>query len=134
MKEAVSAPPLAADDLFAGILAALVVSNRPEIRSSRSALHRAFYDATRRPEIASELGAVAALVDFDPLYGVSPWLDRALTEAQRDLLVNFPNPSYDRIDIRLEVPEAEEILNSLNIKRALLSFADAFWSNLKVTA
>ena len=52
-------------------------------------------------------------VDFDPLYGLSGWLDRALTTAQRDLLISFPNPSYDQIEIRYRPEEATRVLNRI---------------------
>jgi hypothetical protein len=65
-------------------------------------------------------------VDYDPLYGLSGWFDRALTRAQRDLLIRFPNPSYDLIEIGVKKDEGEEILSNLGNKKLFFELADLF--------
>src|SRR5262245_49812553 len=99
---------LAPDAFFAGMLAGLASIGRSELTGSRSDLHKAFYAAVNK--CGRTLGLEAEQIDYDPLYGVSPWFDRALTRAQRDLLVNFPNPTYERIEICYETDEALEVL------------------------
>ncbi|HLG56916.1 MAG TPA: hypothetical protein VI485_16375 [Vicinamibacterales bacterium] len=121
---------LTADDFFAGFLAALAISRRPVLNGSRTALNRAFYRAIQDP-VARFVDLDALNVDYDPLYGLSPWFDRELTRAQRDLLVGFPNPSYATVEIKLGSDEAEELLAELGHRDQFLQFALVFLNNLK---
>ena len=119
-----------ADDFFAGFLAALTVSRHSHLVGSRTALNRAFYKAIQSPE-ASFVDLNALDVDFDPLYGLSPWFDKELTRAQRDLLVSFPNPTYAAVEIKFEPQEAQELLNELGFGEQFVRLAQLFVENLK---
>lgn len=119
---------LAPDAFFAGVLAGLTSIGQTALTGSRSDLHRAFYAAVGK--CGKSLGLETAEVDFDPLYGVSPWFDRALTRAQRDLLVNFPNPTYERIEICFEKDEANEVLRETGYPDQFVEFAKALAAGL----
>jgi hypothetical protein len=121
---------LTADDFFAGFLAALTVSSQPVLRGSRTRLNRAFYSAIQDPA-ARFVDLDALNVDYDPLYGLSPWFDKELTRAQRDLLVGFPNPNYATIEIKLGPDEAEELLAELGHRDQFLQLARVFLANLQ---
>src|SRR2546430_10760115 len=119
---------LTADDFFAGFLAALTVSSQPVLTGSRTTLNRAFYKAIQDP-VARFVDLDALNVDYDPLYGLSPWFDKELTRAQRDLLVGFPNPNYATVEIKLGSDEAEELLSELGHRDQFLQLARVFLDN-----
>lgn len=97
------------DKYFAGFLAGLKLVHPERLTGNRTAFNRAFYTAVNSP--SGQFFQKAALdIDFDPLYGVSPWFERQLTRAQSDLLISFPNPSYSAVDIKLNGEQAERLL------------------------
>ena len=120
---------LNAEDFFRGLIAALGVHGQNRLGASQPDFHRAFHriiKELRRPEVRNELTVDLLGVDYDPLYGLSGWFDRALTRAQRDLLVSFPNPSYDLIEIAVKKDEGEKILSQLGHEGLFLRLADLF--------
>jgi hypothetical protein len=119
-----------ADDFFAGFLAGLTVSRSSQLVGSRTALNRAFYKTIQDP-VARFADLEALDVDFDPLYGLSPWFDKELTRAQRDLLISFPNPTYAAVEIKLEHQEAEDLLGELGCRDQFVRLAELFVENLK---
>ena len=103
---------LSPDTFFLGFLAAVALEKRV-LQGTRSDLHQAFYEAISKAEESKFIRAEDLDIDFDPLYEVSPWFDHALTRAQRDLIVSFPNPSYERIQISFDPEEASGILDKI---------------------
>lgn len=122
--------PLSSDDFMTGFLAALAALGRTDIAATRSELHQAFLAAIQDPTVAAFVDREELEIDYDPLYGTSPWLDRALTQAQSDLLVEFPNPTYHRVKIKLDTREAEEELAEVGDGDQFSRLAEAFWSAL----
>jgi hypothetical protein len=120
---------LGADDFFRGLIAALGVRKYDELNATQSDLHRAFHQVIEKlqdPEVKKKVDVNLVNVDYDSLYGLSGWFDRALTRAQRDLLISFPNPSYDLIKIGIKKDEGEKILSRLGNKDLFLKLADLF--------
>jgi hypothetical protein len=113
------------DDFFGGFLAALTLTlPQPQLSGTRTQMNRAFYRALKSGT-AFDLRQLE--IDYDPVYGLSPWFDRALTRAQRDMLVTFPNPSYETVAIQIDRTEAEEMLNDTGKHRdAYLELAKKF--------
>jgi hypothetical protein len=107
---------MTSNELFRGLLAA-VSARKQELPGDHDAIHRAFFQVlqeVRRPEVQERLELEDLIeIDFDPLYGQSNWFDRALTRAQRDQIISFPNPSYDTIRIRYDENARSRILNRL---------------------
>jgi hypothetical protein len=129
MAEANPAREFTADEFFTGFLAAVALQ-RSALEGKRSDLHRAFNRAIHG-EAGKAFGAVERFaIDYDPLYGLSPWFDRALTRAQRDLLLDFSNPSYKKVVLRLTHEEGERRLGSLGMPDAFKKLAAAFLGEL----
>jgi hypothetical protein len=124
-------PKMTSDRFFAGFLAGIKLAMRDRLPGSRLALNRAFCDVMNGPE--GKFARAADLsIDFDPLYGVSPWFERALTRAQRDLLVSFPNPTYAIVEIKLNEEQAKKMLDLTGNKDQFIALAKAFVSKIKV--
>jgi hypothetical protein len=107
---------LTADQMFRGLMAAVAKDGPTMLNGTRPQIHRAFrkvLDAVREKRLSAPLDVETFDIDFDPLYGQSSWLDRALTRAQRGRVISFPNPTYERMQVRFESIEAEEILDEL---------------------
>lgn len=124
---------LGANDFLHGFLSALAVLGHTDLSSNSTSLHRAFGSVLKKldhPATRKWLNVDSIDVDFDPLYGMSPWFDRALTRAQRDMLISFPNPSYDRLEIRFGKDEAEQKLKAFGRRSELLELAREFTKNL----
>ena len=120
---------LSANDFLRGLLAALAAKKQNFLSANQSELHRAFHKVLkqlRSPHFSKTLSVDVLDVDYDPLYGLSGWLDRALTSAQRDLLISFPNPSYDRIDIRFGQAEGRRIVEALGSPDTFFELAESF--------
>lgn len=132
-----TATTMTSDRFFAGFLAALrsisedEASSTSRITVNRVALNRAFYRTICGQE--GEFVDQADLsIDYDPLYGVSPWFERALTRAQRDLLISFPNPTYSAIEIKLTRDQADRLLEITGHRNEFLTLATAFVRNVSV--
>jgi len=123
-----SAASLGGDRFFTGFLAGLKVVHPERLLADRRALNKAFYSAISKSE--GPFSALDLQVDYDPLYGVSPWFERQLTRAQRDLLISFPNPSYSVVDVKLNNEQAEKLLDRIGARAAFIALAEQFVSNL----
>lgn len=124
---------LTADDLLRGLLAALVVNESKEVPGTRPEIHRAFYrvlNSVRQAPLADQIEVNLDDVDFDPLYGQSRWLDRALTRAQRGRVVCFPNPTYERMEVLFGKDEAAAILEGLQAREPFIELARLFAGHL----
>jgi hypothetical protein len=125
---------MTSNELFRGLLAA-VSARRPELPGDHDAIHGAFYQVlkeVRKPEVRASLEVEDLIeIDFDPLYGQSGWFDRALTRAQRDQIISFPNPSYDRICIRYDAHSRSAVLDRLGSIPMIEHLADIFVSHLE---
>ena len=104
------AATLSARRFAEGLLAGLAVNNQRQIPASQLQLHRAFRTVLKNADECHGLHVDVSDVDYDPLYGLSGWLDEFLARAQRDLLISSPNPSYGRIEIKVSPSEGEQIL------------------------
>lgn len=127
---------LSADDFLYGIIAALSVNEYKRISATQHGLHYAFYKVLKKldePEFKNVIDVDLSKIDFDPLYGLSRWFDRALTRAKRDFLVRFPNPSYNLIDISIGKSESEKMLSGLGSKEAFLKLATLFHHEIAVS-
>jgi hypothetical protein len=123
------AATLTGDRFFAGLLAGIRLIEPNRLTGSRIALNRAFYKAIHGPEGAF-VDKKRLAIDYDPLYGVSPWFERALTRAQRDLLISFPNPTYAAVEIKLSEPQAGKLLELTGYRDEFVALAKAFLSNV----
>jgi hypothetical protein len=125
---------MTSNELFRGLLAA-VSARKQDLPGDHNAIHRAFFQVlqeVRKPEIQKQLAVEDLIeIDFDPLYGQRGWFDKALTRAQRDQIISFPNPSYDRISIRYDDNARSAILNKLGSAAALKHLADIFVDHLE---
>lgn len=136
MTTAQVAPPskIDADQFVHGLLAGLARNaDRRVLNANHSKLHRAFkgvLELLKTPEFKSALDIDHLHIDFDLLYGLSSWFDRALTRAQRDLLIGFANPSYDRLQILIEPDEAEEDLRQMVHRDLFEKLAEKFWTDI----
>ena len=119
--------------LFRGLLAALAAGDHTVLKAGQTAFHRAFYRVVQ--ELQSGRVSLPERidfreVDFDPLYGLSGWLDLALTRAQRDSLVSFANPSYRRIEIRYTRHEGQRQLRASAMRQPLEELSAIFLREL----
>jgi hypothetical protein len=124
---------LTADDLLRGLLAALVVNESKDVSGTRPEIHRAFYRVLKsvgQAPLAHQIEVNLDDVDFDPLYGQSRWLDRALTRAQRGRVVSFPNPTYELMQVQFGREEAAAILEDLRAREPFIELARLFASQL----
>jgi hypothetical protein len=131
--EAMTKQMLNLNDFLRGLLAALAARGNKSVLANQFDVHRAFYRVVRDIQTRPTRPLQVDLIDFDydPLYGLSGWLDRALTNAQRDLLISFPNPSYERLEIRYEPDEGRQILAALGNQDEFLALADGFAADLR---
>lgn len=124
---------ISADDFLRGLLAALAVSGRKVLNATQPEIHRAFYRVVselKKPELRATLNVDLFDVDYDPLYGQSRWFDRALTRAQRNLLISFPNPTYEKMQVKYGEQAGNQILNDLGARVAFAKLADLFYQEL----
>lgn len=124
---------MTAEAFLRGLLAALVVQNHPVLKARQATFHRAFHRVVEEATSGRiELPQTVDFreVDFDPLYGLSGWLDLALTRAQRDSIVNFPNPSYGRLEIRYNKAEGQRQLAASGMKKPLVKLSGVFFKAL----
>jgi hypothetical protein len=128
---------MTANEFFRALLAALAVKNRKTLPANHSDVHRAFFQVlreVRKPEVQRQLQIEDLIdIDYDPLYGQSRWFDRALTRAQRDRLVSFPNPSYDTLNIKYEPERGRAVLEGIESHEAIENLADIFANELSGT-
>ena len=124
------------DRFFAGLIAAIRTLSEDleptatsRITGNRVSLNRAFYRAISGPA-GHFVNRKQLAIDYDPLYGVSPWFERALTRAQRDLLISFPNPTYAAVEIKLKKDQAEQLLDMTGHRDQFLALAKAFMTNM----
>lgn len=126
---------MTSNEFFRGLLAALVVEHKNTLQADHAKIHRAFYDVLQeiqKPETQKELDIEDSVdIDYDPLYGQSAWFDRALTRAQRDHIISFPNPSYDAINIKYDRATGLALLEELGPLQSMKRLADVFLSSLK---
>lgn len=117
---------LSAREFAEGLLAGLAVSHQKEISANQLRLHKAFLQVLKEVESTRALDVDFSDVDYDPLYGLSGWLDEFLARAQRDLLISSPNPSYGRIVIKVTPAEGAEILAHYSDGAAIKRFSERF--------
>ena len=134
MAEVVSvSKQISADQFFRGLLAALAVSKVSHLKAGQPEIHKAFHKVMReleRPEVQRVLDVDLQDVDYDPLYRLSGWLDNALTWAQRDLIITFPNPSYDDIVLKYRDDEGNRVLAELGSRQTFMELAKIFEEEL----
>lgn len=115
-----------AEALFAGLAA----DHHTEIKATQLQLHKAFRTLMNEVEVRHDLTVDLSEVDYDPLYGLSGWLDEFLARAQRDLMIGSPNPSYGRIDIKVSPREGEEMLAPYTSRTLLQDLSRRFYRQL----
>jgi hypothetical protein len=126
---------MTSNEFFRGLLAALAVEQRNTLQADHARIHHAFNDVLQeiqKPEIERELDIEdSADIDYDPLYGQSAWFDRALTRAQRDHIISFPNPSYNTINIKYDQDAGTALLQRLGPSQTMKRLADVFFSSVE---
>lgn len=128
------AATVTAETVFRGLLAALAADGHSPLKAGQASFHRAFYRVIEEVKSGRvPLPVDLREVDFDPLYGLSGWLDLALTRAQRDALVSFANPSYKRIEIRYDKRQGERQLTALGMRQPLKQLSTIFLRELGST-
>jgi hypothetical protein len=125
---------MTSNELFRGLLAAIAV-RKEDLPGDHSAMHKAFFEVLqeiRKPEVQDQLRIEDLFeIDFDPLYGQSGWFDKALTRAQRDQIVSFPNPSYAKIKITYDKSAGEAMLSKIGSSSTIQRLADIFIHELE---
>lgn len=125
---------MTSNELFRGLLAA-VSAQKSDLPGNHSAIHRAFFQVlkeVRKPEVQEQLDLEDFIdIDYDPLYGQSAWFDKALTRAQRDHIVSFPNPSYDKISIKFGPEARSAVLEGLRSRNTIERLANIFVGELE---
>ena len=124
---------LTADQLFRGLMAAIAKTGSTTLQGTRPQIHRAFrkvLDALQESRFSERLNVDTFDIDFDPLYGQSSWLDRTLARAQRGRVISFPNPTYQRMQVKFDETEAAEILEELGGGGPFEELARVFTSEL----
>ena len=125
---------MTATEFFRGLLAALAVKDRTLLPASHAHIHRAFFRVLRDirgPEIRDQLEIDDLIeIDYDPLYGQSRWFDRALSRAQRDHIISFPNPMYDTMQIKYDPATGKVVLDRLESRGVIERLADVFAAQL----
>lgn len=116
--------------LAEALLAGLVADRQTEIIATQRQLHRAFRNVLKEVGNTDSLDVDLTEIDYDPLYGLSGWLDEFLARAQRDLMISAPNPSYGRIEIRVTPVEAEQLLAQYPNRAALEVLSKHFYEQL----
>lgn len=123
------------DRFFAGFLAGLrIIIDTPLsgaciLRGKPLTFNHVFSQTINGP--AGEFVDCKGLgIDYDPLYNVSPWFDRALTRAERNLLIRISGPWYDAIEIAFDKDQAEQLLAMTEQPRDILTLAKTFLSAL----
>src|SRR5260370_41828128 len=106
---------LTPEQFFEGLLAAIRLK-KDVIEGEPTDVHRAFYRVLKELPKGQVLDVDLFEVDYDPLYGQSGWFDRALTTAQRDSILSFANPSYNKIIIKFKEEESKAIIHSIGAK------------------
>jgi hypothetical protein len=126
---------MTSNEFFRGLLAALAATGQKDLPANHAEIHRAFYQVLRvvqSPETRKQLDIEDLIdIDYDPLYGQSGWFDRALTRAQRDHIISFPNPSYDTISIKYDPDSSREVLQRLRSRPTIERLAQIFLNELK---
>lgn len=125
---------ITAQEFAEGLLAGLAAAHHQEIDATQGQLHKAFRQVVRAAKETQGLSVDLSEIDYDPLYGVSGWLDEFLARAQRDLIISRPNPSYSRIEITLTPEDVEEFLERLPNRSAITTLSDMFWERINPTA
>lgn len=122
---------ITAEQFFQGLVAALRLQKTDGlIEGEPTQVHRAFYRVVKELRTSGVLDVDLFEVDYDPLYGQSGWFDRALTTAQRDAILGFPNPSYKKILIKYDSAEGATILDGLGARDEFVRLANVFTSSL----
>lgn len=121
---------ISAQQFAEGLLAGLAAGARTEIRATQPRLHRAFLRVAQAAK-EQHIPVNIAEFDYDPLYGLSRWLDKFLARAQRDLMITTPNPSYARIQIMFTPSEGKRMLKSIPNGDAFSNLSSRFWEELK---
>jgi len=122
---------LTAREFAEALIVGLAAEGQSQIIASQTKLHRAFRrtlaEVTKNKSVQVDLSDV----DYDPLYGLSGWLDEFLARAQRDLLITSPNPSYERIQIKVTKQEAADRLSRYRNAEVLRSLSNLFMDELR---
>ena len=121
---------LTPEQFFKGLLAAVRV-HREAIEGEQTDVHRAFRKVLKEVSGAKVLDVDLFDVDYDPLYGQSGWFDRALTTAQRDSVLSFANPRYNKIFIKYGPEESRTILDSIGAQPEFDRLAMVFINSLQ---
>ena len=119
---------LSADDFLRGILAALRVTGHKQIIAAQRNFHRAFDRILKKldaPEFTDAIMVNTSDIDFDPLYGLSEWLDCAFLRARRDFLIRFLSSFRVNLIIEINLGEdgGKEMLSEFGSREALLKLA-----------
>lgn len=126
-----TADTITAQEFAEGLLAGLAADEHKDIDATQAQLHRAFRQVVQIAKETKGLSVDLSDVDYDPLYGVSGWLDEFLARAQRDLMISRPNPSYSRIEITLTPEDIEELLGRLPNRTAIKNLSEMFWEQTR---
>lgn len=121
---------LSAREFGEGLFAALAAVNHRQINANQPALHKAFRRVLVEVNKTNLLRVDFSDVDYDPLYGLSGWLDEFLARAQRDLLISSPNPSYERIEIKVTPEEGKAFLSRHPNELAFTNLTNMFIQEL----
>lgn len=120
---------LSAREFAEGLLVGLAASHNTQINANR--VHKAFFRVLNEVKASNALNVDFSEVDYDPLYGLSGWLDQFLARAQRDLMISSPNPSYGRIQIKVTPAQGERLLARNPNGAILKELSQRFAENLK---
>jgi hypothetical protein len=127
MPTALQSDSLTAKEFAEALIAGIAAVGHRQLTASQTQFHRAFRRVLTDVAKNKSITIVdLSEVDYDPLYGLSGWLDEFLARAQRDLLISSPNPSYERIEIKVTKEEAEDHLSRYNNAQEFKNLSELF--------
>jgi hypothetical protein len=113
-----------AEDLLLGALAALALRGTKVLPVNEVSFHKHFAAALGVFENADEeIQHLATFYHRDPVSRTYDELDHALITAEQHRFVNFPNPTYSRLQINLSRRAAEKLLEEWGDRRAVFEAA-----------
>lgn len=117
---------ISASQFAQGLLAGLAAMGRTRVGAAHAQLCRAFRNTADVANAGGSLRVDVSVVDYDPLYQVSEWLDDYLARQMRDLVVRALMPPEYGLVIEITRAEGERLLSSLPEPERMRALAAVF--------
>ena len=113
----------AADRAFLAFLAALYLQGLEQMSARGGILHTSFQGALRVLRENAATGTWFRRFRASPTSGHFEALDRAIIRAEQYGFVQFPNPSYTRVQVALSPVDAHKLLEDVGGERETIEHA-----------